>query len=260
MSVVLGDIELIVHRIDTGERRGFAEHRLPGLNGSIFQNMGTEPVSISLEGTLHGNEALTKLEELRSKFKTGEPIAFVADIATATEVDEVIIEDLTVREIAGRPDHFRYAIKLRQDPEEGTTMEQLLQEQIAQDSAMEAETFLKETEQVMELDAGLKEIGVDSIKIGDFLAPITDLLKELGLLDLLGYSAPTFGGKVVQVFNDLAGGFSDAAAEKDMAGRAAAIVKTFALILGKAVFTEVGSNEKSGWDGLTNVVGDAVSG
>jgi hypothetical protein len=261
MSVVLDDIELTVQKINTGESRGLAEHRLPGLDGSIFQDMGTEPVAISLEGTIHGSEALSNLEELRSKFKEGEPVTFVADIATATEVALVLIEDLTVIEVAGRPNYFRYAIKLQQyqEPDE-SALEQLQQEQISLDSAMEAESFLKETEKVMELDAGLKEIGIDSIKIGDVLAPITDLLKELGLLDLLGYTAPTFGGKVIQVFDDLASGLSDAAAAKDMSGKIAAIVKTFALILGKAVFTEVGSNEKSGWDGLTNKVVEGVSG
>lgn len=261
MSVLLGDTELTVHRINTGERRSLIEHQVPGLDGSVFQDMGMEPVFVSLEGTMHGKEALADLEELRSKHQTGEPVPFTADIATATELTQVLIENLVVKELAGRPNYFQYMIRLRQhrNTQDGA-MEQLQQGQIAEESVGEAASFINDTEKVVELDSGLREIGAETIKIGDQLTQVTDLLKELGLGNLFGYSAPTFNGKVLQVFDDFSEGLSGAAKEGELGGKVAGMVKTLALILGKAIFTEVSGADKDSWDLVLKRVGKAVSG
>ena len=57
------------------------------------------------------------LGKLREMFNAGEPVDFVADILTATEVDKVLVSDLAVGEVAGTPHSFRYAIVLTQHVE-----------------------------------------------------------------------------------------------------------------------------------------------
>ena len=54
--------------------------------------------------------------KLRTKFKAAEPVSFAADITTATEIVDVLIEDLRVVGVAGRPNMFSYALVLRESP------------------------------------------------------------------------------------------------------------------------------------------------
>lgn len=103
-----------IEYIESSESRALAEHRVPGLAGNYFQDMGTIPNAIVIAGTRHGDEARdTFLNGIREIFNKGEPTTFVADINTATDITEVIIEDLEVVEVSGSPDSFRYLIKLR---------------------------------------------------------------------------------------------------------------------------------------------------
>ena len=112
---MLGDFSLNgIEYIESSESRALVEHRVPGLEGNYFQDMGTVPNKITIVGTKHGDEARdTFLEGIREIFNQGEPTTFVADINTATDITEVVIEDLEVAEIGGSPDSFRYMIKLR---------------------------------------------------------------------------------------------------------------------------------------------------
>ncbi|HWP47396.1 MAG TPA: hypothetical protein VNM22_09570 [Candidatus Limnocylindrales bacterium] len=103
-----------IEYIESSESRALVEHRVPGLAGNYFQDMGTVPNAIVIVGTRHGDEARdTFLNGIREIFNKGEPTTFVADINTATDITEVIIEDLEVVEVSGSPDSFRYLIKLR---------------------------------------------------------------------------------------------------------------------------------------------------
>jgi hypothetical protein len=112
---MLGDFALEhLEYIESSESRALVEHRVPGLEGSYFQDMGTVPTTIALAGTKYGDEARDNfLEGIRKIFNAGEPTTFVADINTATDLTQVVIEDLQVAEISGRADSFRYVIKLR---------------------------------------------------------------------------------------------------------------------------------------------------
>ena len=53
---------------------------------------------------------------MRGKFRAGEPLTFVADIVTATELQYVVIEQLHFEQSATRPDEIRYSIAIRQSP------------------------------------------------------------------------------------------------------------------------------------------------
>jgi hypothetical protein len=114
---MLGDVELrTIQHITTLERRALVEHRVPGMTGSAFQDLGRPSARVQLEGVLFGEEAGADLEKLRTKFQSAEPVAFAADISTATQIVDVLIEDLRVVEMAGRPSTFMYAIVLRESP------------------------------------------------------------------------------------------------------------------------------------------------
>jgi hypothetical protein len=103
-----------IHVIESFERRALAEHRVPGLAGSYLQDMGTEANRIVIAGSKTGDDDRdTFLEGIRALFNKGEAITFTADINTATELTDVLIEDLQVAEVSGSPDTFRYVIALR---------------------------------------------------------------------------------------------------------------------------------------------------
>lgn len=113
MAVLLNDIQLgAVQSISIEEDRALVEQKVPGFSGSLFQDIGRKPVMIRIEGTLFGESALSDLEKIRSKFKAGEPIPFTTNITTAVEVSQVLVKDLVVNEVAGKPHYFRYLIRL----------------------------------------------------------------------------------------------------------------------------------------------------
>ena len=74
------------------ERRRLVHHSVPGLLGDLHQDLGEV-------GSLQGDERRDQfLETIREKFKAGIPLSFVADILTATELEEVVIEQLKIEE------------------------------------------------------------------------------------------------------------------------------------------------------------------
>ncbi len=120
MSVkpVLGDWEVPhIQSIHSSEQRNFVELDIPGRVGSIFQDMNTDPTDIAICGSLFGDEARSEfLQELRGKFREGEPVTFVGDIVTATEVQYVIIETLQFEENGLNPDQLEYFIRIKESP------------------------------------------------------------------------------------------------------------------------------------------------
>jgi hypothetical protein len=112
---MLGEFELDgIEHVESLESRALVEHRVPGLAGNYFQDMGTIPNVILIIGSKQGDEARdTFLQGIRAIFNAGQPTTFVADINTATDLTDVVIEDLQVAEIGGSPHSFRYRLRLR---------------------------------------------------------------------------------------------------------------------------------------------------
>jgi outer membrane protein OmpA-like peptidoglycan-associated protein len=102
----------LVQSIEGTESEALEEHGVPGLEGDFLQDLGRRAARIRLSGVMTGAEAATALKTLREKHRAAVPLSFVADIATATRVDKVLIEQLDVREFAGRPERFAYAMEL----------------------------------------------------------------------------------------------------------------------------------------------------
>lgn len=115
---VLGDWEVPrVDRIEADERRRLVELPVPGRAGSLYQDLSSAPTRIAIRGSIFGDEDRDEfLEELRGKFQAGEPVTFVADIVTATQVQYVVIETLEFVESGARPDELTYFIVLRESP------------------------------------------------------------------------------------------------------------------------------------------------
>jgi hypothetical protein len=113
---VLGDWEIPrIAAIQSLEHRSFVEMAVPGRTGSLFQDLKTTPTRIAISGSLYGDETRDDfLNEVRGKFRAGEPVTFVADIVTATEVQYVIIETLHFQESGDHPDQIHYEIVLRE--------------------------------------------------------------------------------------------------------------------------------------------------
>ena len=110
---MLDDFELpLVQVLHTDEDQVWVEHAVPGLEGSLFQRLGRAPARIRIEGALVGDDSLDSLEKLRKLYHAGQAVPFTADIMTATDIKQVVIDELIVKERAGRPQVYDYTIKL----------------------------------------------------------------------------------------------------------------------------------------------------
>ncbi len=110
---MLDDFELpLVQTLRTEEDQVWVEHGVPALEGSLFQRLGRAPTRIFVQGAAADDQSLSHLERLRELFQAAEPVPFVADIMTATRVTDVLIADLVVREVAGKPQQYHYWITL----------------------------------------------------------------------------------------------------------------------------------------------------
>lgn len=115
MRPMLDDLELkLVQEIDTYELRTLAEHKPPGMSGSLLQNLGRRPTRLTLWGVAAEPDALSFTEKLDKKFRAAKPVPFTADIVSDAEIDLMFIEDLKIQELAGKPERFAYVLTLRE--------------------------------------------------------------------------------------------------------------------------------------------------
>ena len=113
MRPMLDDLELPqVQEISAYDRRTLAEHKPPGMSGNFLQNLGRRPTRLVLWGVATGPEALTFTQKLDNKFRAAKPVPFTADIVTDAEIDLMLIDDLKLQELAGKPERFAYVLTL----------------------------------------------------------------------------------------------------------------------------------------------------
>ncbi|MEU1465856.1 hypothetical protein ABZ467_35455 [Streptomyces sp. NPDC005727] len=103
-----------VQEIGTSDRRALAEHKPVGKDGSLLQNLGRAPTTVTVIGVATDPKALELVETLKKNLRTGVAVPFVADITTDCAIDTVLIDDLRVRQLAGRPGRFGYVLTLRE--------------------------------------------------------------------------------------------------------------------------------------------------
>ncbi|WP_374490842.1 hypothetical protein [Zoogloea sp.] len=115
MSVRIGSIELTgVQDLHTEESRTLVEQRVPEQQGSVFQDLGREPLTLVIEGLILGDEALSTLENLRQAHASAEPQSFAADLVVGSDLTEVVIADFRVRQLAGYRNRYRFTLRLRE--------------------------------------------------------------------------------------------------------------------------------------------------
>lgn len=115
MKPMLDQLELPqVQEITTLERRALAEHKPPQMSGSLLQNLGRRPTRLALWGVVTGPEAQSIVDELETKFRDGNPLPFTADITAEAAIDRIVIDDLRVQELAGKPQRYAYVMTLRE--------------------------------------------------------------------------------------------------------------------------------------------------
>ena len=131
MSIKLDDLELSKRIGDSGyeaplkelrnvycinivDKRSVVELEVPGSDGNVMQDMGCEPVQISLFGEMMGKEVKKGLEMLKQKFETNKPFQFSSDISSVAEVSQVLMEELYLEQVAGSINRYKYRIALRE--------------------------------------------------------------------------------------------------------------------------------------------------
>lgn len=112
---MLGDLQLEqVQVVQSDEDQAVVRHRVPALEGDFLQDLGRRGARLALTGVLTAPDVKDHLADIRTRFHAGDPLPFVSDISSATAVDQVLIERMDVRELAGRPSAFEYHLTLRE--------------------------------------------------------------------------------------------------------------------------------------------------
>lgn len=115
MRPLLDNLELPqVQETVTYDRRALPEHKPPGMAGSLHQNLGRSPTRVVLYGIATGPTARDFAEKLDAKFRAGKTVPFAADIVADAKLNQVLIEDLRLQELAGKPERFAYVLTLRE--------------------------------------------------------------------------------------------------------------------------------------------------
>ena len=118
MRPMIDDLELPqVQEVATSDLRRLAEHRAPGQDGSLLQDLGRRSTRIVLYGVASGTDSLDFVGKLDEKFRAGGPFPFVDDIVADAEIDRVIVDDLRFEELAGKPGRYAYMLTLREHQE-----------------------------------------------------------------------------------------------------------------------------------------------
>ncbi len=113
-TVLIGDLELDqVLEIDVRQSRKLVGHAVPGWDGDLMQDLGEAAAEIRLRGIAMGEDAGTRLEELRAAFSTGAPLDFTASAAVASEVEQTLLERLDVVQSGEVNGAYLYAMTLR---------------------------------------------------------------------------------------------------------------------------------------------------
>jgi hypothetical protein len=145
LSIKLDDLELVkrvaeeansrvneirtLQAIHVKDKRDSVELEIPGSIGNLIQDMGTEPVVISVFGEMIGEYAWQTLEKIKAKYDTNEPFDFTSDLVEILEINKVILKQFYFEQIAGSADRFRYHMVLKEYNEPAPSEQEEAQEQ-----------------------------------------------------------------------------------------------------------------------------------
>jgi hypothetical protein len=114
---LLGDVSLqMVQRIEHALDAGWVPTRIAGLAGELQQRAGRPSHHIHIAGVLAGADAAEQLKSLQQAAAAGEELTFAADIASALDLQQVVITGFRAVEVAGEAGRFAYHIDLAESP------------------------------------------------------------------------------------------------------------------------------------------------
>jgi hypothetical protein len=159
-----------VQELTTNDLRALAEHKAPGKDGSMLQNLGRAPTGVTVRGVATDPASLDLVERLKAELRTGQPVGFVADITSDTTIEQVLVDDLQVRQLAGRPDRYAYVLTLREytEPVEPPSS-----------AAVDADILGEAGDLLGGILDGLDLAVPFATGLDRFVAPLTDLLARL---------------------------------------------------------------------------------
>ncbi|WP_437569801.1 hypothetical protein [Sorangium sp. So ce542] len=119
MSAVplLGDVTLpLVQRVEHHIEGGFERVRVAGLEGELIQRVSRPSHVIYVSGLIAGETGRDDLAALQKAAADGAERTFAADIATALELQKVVVTWFRAVEVAGEPDRWTYEMVLLESP------------------------------------------------------------------------------------------------------------------------------------------------
>jgi hypothetical protein len=114
---MLDDIELKAAQLIRQEvEQGFRRQRIAGLDGTLHEHVGRRSHRVLVAGLLVGEKADDDLAALQKKAAAGEQVTFTADIATALDIDKMVIERFAAEQCVGPSGQTAYALMLSESP------------------------------------------------------------------------------------------------------------------------------------------------
>ncbi|MBC6459911.1 hypothetical protein [Actinomadura sp. HBU206391] len=90
--------------------------RVPGLDGTPHQRLGRGSHRVHVSGVLLGDTAADDLAALQALVKDGAQTTFTADIVTALELQQVVVESFVAEQVVGRAGQYAYTVVVAEDP------------------------------------------------------------------------------------------------------------------------------------------------
>jgi hypothetical protein len=114
---LLGEISLdyvqhIEHRIEGG----YLSSVIPGLEGELQQRVARPSHRMTIRGLLYGDSAADSLSSLQEAAQNGQELTFSADITSALDIQNVVIEGFHCAQEVATPGRYSYEIRLVESP------------------------------------------------------------------------------------------------------------------------------------------------
>jgi hypothetical protein len=103
-----------VSRIGTIDRRRIIKHDASAVYGTIVNDQGKSSARLLIEGRFVGDDAMSGMSSLRTKYKKGEPIDLVSDITLLSSINKVMIEELRIQMTSSVQLSYEYQMILRE--------------------------------------------------------------------------------------------------------------------------------------------------
>ena len=111
-TVSLEAVQHIEHALDAG----FVSTPIAGLDGELQQRGERGSHRVAIRGVLTGEAAADDLAALQGAAAEGAELAFSADITSALELQQVVVESFHAAEAAGRPGTWTYELVAAESP------------------------------------------------------------------------------------------------------------------------------------------------